>query len=108
MLSGNQYVYKKNYFPDFSCTHQRMCVYERYAPGFFNLADQSYNLDLIPFTNKSKASKYIHLLQSCPVPGKCVSGCPLSICAFLALQGFKLTLEVKKLAPTPYVLKSKG
>ena len=29
------YIYMKNYFPDFSCT--RMCVYGRYAPGFYNL-----------------------------------------------------------------------
>ena len=56
-----------------------MCVYGRYAPGFFNLADQSYNLDLITFTNMSKASKDIHLLQSCSAPGKCVSDCPLSM-----------------------------
>ena len=36
------YIYKY-YFPDFSCTHRRMCVYGRYAPGFFNLVDQSYH-----------------------------------------------------------------
>ena len=26
---------KNTYFPDFSCTHGRMCVYGRYAPGNF-------------------------------------------------------------------------
>ena len=29
MLSGNS---KKFLFPDFSCTHGRMCAYGRYAP----------------------------------------------------------------------------
>ena len=102
-------MYIKKIIFQISAVRTGVCAYMNGTLlDFFNLADQSYNLDLIPFTNKSKASKYIHLLQSCPVPGKCVSGCPLSICAFLALQGFKLTLEVKKLAPSLYVLKSKG
>ena len=30
MLSGK---FKKVFFPDFSCTHGRMCVYGRYAPA---------------------------------------------------------------------------
>ena len=29
MLSGNL---KKFFFPDFNCTHGRMCVYGRYTP----------------------------------------------------------------------------
>ena len=139
-----------------------MCLCGRYASGFYNLVDQS-----ILFTNKTKASKYIHLLYSGtppfdhpvykttsllrqysfkpnvttiesfyyfedPVnattsllrPGfygptvvaltgfhcslvqfRCVSDC--SPCAFLALQGFKRTWQVKKLALTTYFL-SKG
>ena len=30
MLSGNL---QKVFFPDFSCTHGRMCAYGRYAPA---------------------------------------------------------------------------
>ena len=26
---------KNKYFPDFSCTHGRMCVYGRYAPDYY-------------------------------------------------------------------------
>ena len=44
------------------------------------------NLDFIPFTSKSKDSKYIHLLSSCSVPGKCVSDCPPSMC-FSSITG---------------------
>ena len=33
MLAGNQCIYKKIIF--------QMCVYGRYAPGFYNLDDQS-------------------------------------------------------------------
>ena len=101
------YLYEKNYFPDFSCRHRRMCVYGRYAPGFLNLVDQSYNLVLIPFAIKSKASKYkicyslVQFLEN-------VCQIVLYQCTFLALQGFKLTWEVKKLALTTYLLKSKG
>ena len=67
-----------------------MCVYGRYAPGFLNLVDQFYNLVLIPFANKSKASKYkicyslVQFLEN-------VCQIVLYQCAFLALQGFKLT-----------------
>ena len=54
------------------------------------LVDQSYNLVLIPFANKSKASKYkicyslVQFLEN-------VCRIVLYQCAFLALQGFKLT-----------------
>ena len=73
-LFNDKNAFRNIYFSVLSCTHGRMCVFGRYAPGLYNLVDQS-TLDLIPFTNKSKASKYIHLLYSCSVPRKCVSVC---------------------------------
>ena len=55
------------------------------------------NLDLIPFTNKSKTSKYIQLLWSFSVPGKCVSDFPPSMC-FSSNTG-KNGLERLKISP---------
>ena len=65
------------------------------------------NLVLIPFTNKSKASKY-NICYSLVQFRENVCQIVLYQWAFLALQGFKLTWEVKKLALTTYLLKSKG
>jgi len=51
----DRWTFRKDFFPDFSCTHGRTCVSERYAPGFSplnpNIADKNI-FDKILFNPK--------------------------------------------------------
>ena len=91
MLSGNQYIYKNIIF-QISAVRTGVCAYmdATLLDILTWLINLTMNLVLIPFTNKSKASKY-DICYSLVQFRKNVCQIVLYQCAFLALQGFKLT-----------------
>ena len=59
MLSGNQYINKKIIF-HVPAVRRGVCAFM--DATLLDFITWLINLDLIPFTDKSKTSKYIHLL----------------------------------------------
>ena len=63
MLSGNQYIYKKIFSSRLSTVSTGVCAFmDATTATLLDVITWFINLDLIPFTNKSKTSKYIQLL----------------------------------------------
>ena len=94
ILSGNQYI--KQLLSRFQLYDG--CICACMDATLLDFITWLINLDLIPFTNKSKASKYIHLLYSLIQFRENVRQIVLHLCAFLALQGLKTDLRGWKIS----------
>ena len=80
------YIYKKLFSSRYSTVRTRVCPFM--DATLRDVITWLINLDLIPFTNKSKTSKYMQMLVQFR---ENVCQIFLHLCVFLALQGFKQT-----------------